>query len=136
MSVQSAPGHMASATIRRKENSMDDMQPNGDAHRDDLPPNIHISTHHSKPPISSPPPCIEGEPPLEKIVEEESEYSIASNRPQRFFCEEKGEEETRVMESFNKETMSNDSTTASLSPGTPSETQELLTSRSLRMYRM
>jgi hypothetical protein len=39
---------------------------------------------------------------------------------------EKGEEESRAMDSFNKEVMSNGSTTASMSPGTPSETQELL----------
>jgi hypothetical protein len=52
-------------------------------------------------------------PHLEKIMEEE--------------ISEKGEEESRAMDSFNKEVMSNGSTTASMSPGTPSETQELLT---------
>ncbi|KAJ9589465.1 hypothetical protein L9F63_017326 [Diploptera punctata] len=51
-------------------------------------------------------------PHLEKIMEEE--------------ISEKGEEESRAMDSFNKEIMSNGSTTASMSPGTPSETQELL----------
>jgi hypothetical protein len=51
-------------------------------------------------------------PHLEKIVEEE--------------ISEKGEEESRAMDNFNKEVMSNGSTTASMSPGTPSETQELL----------
>jgi hypothetical protein len=51
-------------------------------------------------------------PHLEKIMEEE--------------ISEKGEEESRAMDSFNKEVMSNGSTTASMSPGTPSETQELL----------
>ncbi|XP_069690979.1 uncharacterized protein [Periplaneta americana] len=51
-------------------------------------------------------------PHLEKIMEEE--------------ISEKGEEESRAMDNYNKEIMSNGSTTASLSPGTPSETQELL----------
>jgi hypothetical protein len=131
-------GHMT-APPKRNE-SKDDIHKNGDAHNHHTheSSDIHIQENvHTKSPISSPPPCINGEPPLEKIVEEDSEYSLASSRPQRFFSsEEKGEEETRVMESFNKETMSNDSTTASLSPGTPSETQELLTNRSMRMYRM
>ncbi|PSN49751.1 hypothetical protein C0J52_08468 [Blattella germanica] len=51
-------------------------------------------------------------PHLEKIMEEE--------------ISEKGEEESRAMDNYNKEVMSNGSTTASMSPGTPSETQELL----------
>ncbi|KAF4521701.1 hypothetical protein B566_EDAN012999 [Ephemera danica] len=129
-------GHMISAKARRKEESIEDIKSNGEVPTESVPSHIHITTTHVKTPISSPPPCIEGEPPLEKIVEEDSEYSLASSRPQRFFGEEKGEEESRTMECFNKETMSNDSTTASLSPGTPSETQELLTSRSMKMYRM
>ncbi|XP_063240528.1 uncharacterized protein LOC134541209 [Bacillus rossius redtenbacheri] len=51
---------------------------------------------------------------LEKILEEEAS--------------EKGEEESRAMDSFNKELVSNGSTTTSLSAGTPSETRELLSS--------
>jgi hypothetical protein len=51
-------------------------------------------------------------PHLEKITEEE--------------MSEKGEEESRSMGDFNKEVMSNGSTTTSLSPITPSETHELL----------
>ena len=51
-------------------------------------------------------------PHLEKIMEEE--------------ISEKGEEESRAMGDFNKEVMSNGSTTASMSPMTPSETHELL----------
>ncbi|KAJ8897460.1 hypothetical protein PR048_002806 [Dryococelus australis] len=58
---------------------------------------------------------------LEKILEEEAS--------------EKGEEESRAMDSFNKEVMSNGSTTTSLSAGTPSETHELL-SGSGRFFKM
>lgn len=60
-------------------------------------------------------------PHLEKIMEEE--------------ISEKGEEESRSMYDFNKEVMSNGSTTASLSPVTPSETHELL-SGSGRYFKM
>jgi hypothetical protein len=48
---------------------------------------------------------------------------------------EKGEEEYRSMGDFNKEVMSNGSTTASMSPMTPSETHELL-SGSGRYFKM
>nr|CAD7405697.1 unnamed protein product [Timema cristinae] len=58
---------------------------------------------------------------LEKILEED--------------ISEKGEEESRAMNSFNKEVISNGSTTTSLSPGTPSETHELLAG-SGRYYKM
>jgi hypothetical protein len=63
-------------------------------------------------------------PHLEKIMEEE--------------MSEKGEEESRAMDSFNKEIMSNGSATGSMSPGTPSETQELLsgTGRYLKMTKI
>lgn len=63
-------------------------------------------------------------PHLEKIMEEE--------------ISEKGEEESRAMDSFNKEIMSNGSATGSMSPGTPSETQELLlgTGRYLKMSKI
>ena len=61
-------------------------------------------------------------PHLEKIMEEE--------------ISEKGEEESRAMDNFNKEVMSNGSTTASMSPGTPSETQELLSGRYLKMSKI
>jgi hypothetical protein len=61
---------------------------------------------------------------LEKIMEEE--------------ISEKGEEESRAMDNFNKEIISNGSTTASMSPGTPSETQELLSGsgRCLKMSKI
>jgi len=134
-------GHMATPSRHPRDDSSSSgsLHLSQEAKRDDLdhkdPVPVH-SAHHHKSPVNSPPPCINGEPPLEKIIEEDcSEYSIASSRRQRFFCEEKGEEETRTMENFNKESNDN-STTASLSPGTPSETQELLTSRSMKMYRM
>ncbi|GFG30215.1 hypothetical protein Cfor_10186 [Coptotermes formosanus] len=60
-------------------------------------------------------------PHLEKIMEEE--------------MSEKGEEESRSMGDFNKEIMSNGSTTTSMSPMTPSETHELL-SESGRYFKM
>jgi hypothetical protein len=141
-------GHMSAPRRHAREDSASSssLHLSQEAKRDDLDNNdpvpVHSSGHHHhshhKSPVNSPPPCINGEPPLEKIIEEDcSEYSIASSRPQRFFCVEKGEEETRTMETFNKESNDNDnSTTASLSPGTPSETQELITSRSMKMYRM
>jgi hypothetical protein len=63
-------------------------------------------------------------PHLEKIMEEE--------------ISEKGEEESRAMDNFNKEVLSNGSTTTSMSPGTPSETQELLsgTAKYLKMSKI
>jgi hypothetical protein len=136
-------GHMSSNRQSKGESaSSSSMHLSQEAKRDDLdqidPVPVHGSAtqnhpHHHNPHLNSPPPCINGEPPLEKIIEEDcSEYSIASSRrQQRFFCE-KGEEETRTTDNFDKEY--DNSTTASLSPGTPSETQELLTSRSMKAY--
>lgn len=138
-------GHMSSSRHQARDESASSssLHLSQEAKRDDLDnmdpvpvhgAGAHHHPHHHKAPLNSPPPCINGEPPLEKIIEEDcSEYSIASSRRQRFFCE-KGEEETRTTEHFDKEY--DNSTTASLSPGTPSETQELLTIRSMKAYHM
>lgn len=136
-------GHMSSTRPSKGESaSSSSLQLSQEAKRDDLdheePVPVHGSAthhHHQNSHLNSPPPCINGEPPLEKIVEEDcSEYSVASSRRHQRFFSEKGEEETRTMEHFDKDY--DNSTTASLSPGTPSETQELLTSRSMKAYHM
>ncbi|CAB3366391.1 Hypothetical predicted protein [Cloeon dipterum] len=135
-------GNMSTPRRQTREESASSLQHSQEGNMEDAdqvePAPVH-GAHHSHPhksPLNSPPPCINGEPPLEKIIEEDcSEYSIASSRPQRFFTE-KGEEETRMaMDAFNDKASTN-STTGSISPTTPSETRELLTSRSMKMYRM
>ncbi|XP_059477149.1 uncharacterized protein LOC132197699 [Neocloeon triangulifer] len=142
-------GHMSTPRRQPREDSSSSgsLHTSQEGKREDLDNNEPVPVHHSHhphlhktSPISSPPPCINGEPPLEKIIEEDcSEYSIASSRrARRFFSEEKqGEEESRTAIDVTTIEASNDnSTTGSVSPTTPSETQELLTSRSMKMYRM
>ncbi|XP_021925788.1 uncharacterized protein LOC110832786 isoform X1 [Zootermopsis nevadensis] len=83
-----------------------------------------------KSPIYSPHRIMNGDvqsvisPHLDKIMEEE--------------ISEKGEEESRKMDYFNKEIISNGSSTTNMSPGTPSETHELLsgTGRYLKMSKI
>ncbi|KAG8228771.1 hypothetical protein J437_LFUL007764 [Ladona fulva] len=79
--------------------------------------------------------CLESEMSLEKIEEEDGEASMAAVVMAAVVAE-KGEAELRAMDAFNKETQSEDSYAVSLSPGTPSETKELLTGRTVRISRI